>query len=165
MKQTWIPIQKKRSFKQEKVDSSWLTVLPIEEHGFTLTKNEFRDAILLRYNKVLTGMPSQFPCGQNYDVTHAMNCKKGVFIIMRHNNVRGFEVNLLKTTLNNVEIEPKLQKIDNEGLNGLAGDDARPDMRARGVWKHIQMLSLTYKYVRSQKHLPVSADDDQEDVY
>ena len=43
---------------------------------------------------------------------------------MRHKNFRDFEANLLKTTLNDVEIEPKLQKIDNEGLNGLTGDDA-----------------------------------------
>ena len=50
-----------------------MTVLPIEEHVFTLTKNEFRDAIHLRYNKTLKGMPSQCPCGQNYDVTYAMN--------------------------------------------------------------------------------------------
>ena len=30
---------------------------------------------------------------------------------MRHNKVRNIEANLLKTTLNDVEIEPKLQKI------------------------------------------------------
>ena len=46
--------------------------------------------------------------GQNYDVTHAMNCKRGGFIIMRHNNVQDFEAKLLKTTLNDVEVEPKL---------------------------------------------------------
>ena len=54
---------------------------------------------------------------------------------MRHNNVLDFQAHLLKTTLNDVEVELKLQKIDNEGLNGLTGDDARPDIRARGVWK------------------------------
>ena len=32
-----------------------------------------------------------------------MNCKKGGFIIMRHNNVRDFEANLLKTVVNDVE--------------------------------------------------------------
>ena len=38
---------------------------------------------------------------------------------MSHNNVPDFEATLLKTTLNDVEIEPILQKIDNEWLNGL----------------------------------------------
>ena len=46
--------------------------------------------------------------GQNYGVTHAMNCKRGCFIIMKHNNVWDFEANLLKTTLNDLEVEPKL---------------------------------------------------------
>ena len=52
---------------------------------------------------------------------------------MSHNNVPDFEANLLKTTLNDVEIEPILRKIDNEWLNGLAGNNAGADMRARGV--------------------------------
>ena len=68
-------MQKEQSFKQEKVASSWLVVLPIEEHGFTLTKNEFRDVIHLRYNKTLKEMSSQSPWCQQYDLTHAMNCK------------------------------------------------------------------------------------------
>ena len=29
-------------------------------------------------------MPGLCTCGQNYDVTHAMNCERGGFIIMRH---------------------------------------------------------------------------------
>ena len=37
-------------------------------------------------------------------------CKRGGFVVMRHNNVRGFEVNLLNTIQNDVEIEPALQK-------------------------------------------------------
>ena len=78
---------------------------------------------------------------------------------MRHNNVRDFEANLLKTTLNDVEIEPKLQKIDNEGLNCLTGDDARSDIRARGVWRQGQNvffdIRLRNSNARSQKHLPV----------
>ena len=40
-----------------------------------------------------------------------MNCKRGGFIIMRHNNVQDFEAKLLKTTLNDVEVEPKLLKM------------------------------------------------------
>ena len=45
-----------------------------------------------------------------------MNCKIGGFIIIRHKNVQDFEANLLKTNLNNVAVEPKLQKIENEEL-------------------------------------------------
>jgi len=33
----------------EKGVSSWLSVLPIEEHGFALLKGAFRDALCLRY--------------------------------------------------------------------------------------------------------------------
>ena len=79
---------------------------------------------------------------------------------MRHNNVRDFEANLLKTALNDVEIEPKQQKIDNEGLNSLTGDDARPDIRAHGVWTQGQNafidIRLANANARSQKDLPVS---------
>ena len=78
---------------KEKGASSWFTIQPIEEHGFTLTKNEFTDAIHLHYNKTLKGMPSLCPCRQNYDITHAMNCKRGGIIIMGHNNVQDFEKN------------------------------------------------------------------------
>ena len=55
----------------------------------------------------------------------------------------------------------KLKKIENEGLNGLTGDDARPDVRARGVWRQGQNvffdIRLANTNARSQKHLPVSA--------
>ena len=84
---------------------------------------------------MLKGMPSLCPCGQNNDVTHAMNCRRGGFMIMRHNNVQDFEANLLKTTLNDVEVKPKLQKIENEELNGLTGEDVRPEIRDHGVWR------------------------------
>ena len=34
---------------QEKGASSWLTALPLEQHGLSLTRTEFHDAITLRY--------------------------------------------------------------------------------------------------------------------
>ena len=89
-----------------------------------------------------------------------MNCKKGGFVIMRHNNVRDFEANLLRTILNDVETEPSLQKIENEEVNGLTGDDAKPDIRARGVWRKGQNaffdIRLTNANSNSQKHLSVN---------
>ena len=55
---------------------------------------------------------------------------------MRHNNnIRDFEANQIKTIQNNVEIKPALQIIENERINGRTGDQGRPDIRARGVWR------------------------------
>ena len=115
--------------------SSWLSVIPLEEQGFVLTKGEFRDALALRYSKDLRGLPSKCPCGEKFDLNHALNCKRGGYIIMRHNNVRDFEANLLRRVHTDVETEPPLQPLGPETVNGLSGDEARPDIRARGVWR------------------------------
>ena len=142
---------------KEKGASSWLSVIPLEEHGFILNKGEFRDAVSLRYNKKLRGLPSKCPCGQIYNETHALNCKKGGFVIISHNNVRDFEANLMKKVYSDVELEPQLQAIHGEQIDGLAGDNARPDIRARGVWRHGQNayfdVRITNTNAQSQCHL------------
>ena len=115
--------------------SSWLDVLPLEENGFSLDKGEFRDAIQLRYAKDLKGLPSKSPFGQKFDVTHALNCTKGGFVIIRHNNIRNFEETPVSKILNDVKYEPQLQPVDGEIVNGLLVDNARPDIRASGFWR------------------------------
>ena len=122
----------------EKGSSSWLSVLPLSDEGFTLNKSEFRDAIALRYNKRMIDLPPRCPCGEAYDINHALNCKRGGFVIMRHNNIRDFDANLLRKVCNDVEVEPQLQPLNGETVIGLDGDDARPDIRARGAWRPCQ---------------------------
>ena len=61
---------------------SWLNDLALSENGFNLNKNEFRDALNIRHNRHVKGLPSHCPCGQNFNLVHAMNCKRGGFIIM-----------------------------------------------------------------------------------
>ena len=117
-------------------------VIPIQEHGFAPTKSEFRDALQIQYNKQLQGMPSKCPCGQNSTLNHAMNCKRGGFVVMRHNNVRDLEANLLKTIQNDVKIKPALQKVDNERIGGRTEDEAKPDIRAWVVWRQGQNAFL-----------------------
>ena len=53
---------------------------------------------------------------------------------IRHNRVRDFEAQLLTEICNDVEIEPPLQPLEGEIINGLAGVNAKPDVRARGFW-------------------------------
>ena len=78
-------------------------------------------------------MPSKCPCGQKY---------LSRFVVMRHNNVRDFEANLLNTIQNDVEIEPALQKIGNERIGGRTEDEVRPNIRARVVWRQGQNAFL-----------------------
>ena len=120
--------------------SNWLSVIPLAEHGFNLNKREFRDALSLRFNRSLRGLPSHCPCGQKFDVNHAMNCKRGGFIIMRHNDIRDFEANLLRKVCNDVEIEPRLQPVTGEELatGAISGEEARLDVRAKGFWRRAQ---------------------------
>ena len=56
----------------------------------------------------------------------------------RHDNIRDFEAQLLKTVCNDVQIEPPLQSVPlgvtlNPGAN--TKEDARLDVRARGYWR------------------------------
>ena len=137
---------------QEKGSSSWLTVLPLEDQGFSMTKEEFRDALSLRYDRKVTNLPSKCACGEKFDQNHAMNCKKGGYVTIRHNNVRDFEANLLKIVCNDVEVEPKLQPVQN--------DEARLDIRARGFWRPGQSayfdVRLTNVNSKSQIKTPIN---------
>ena len=51
------------SFTKQKGASNWLSTLPLDEQGFTLTKSEFRDSLALRYAKDIRELPSKCTCG------------------------------------------------------------------------------------------------------
>ena len=57
----------------EKGASSWLTSLPLKEYGYVLNKQQFCDAIAIRYNLTLKDCPKVCACGQKYSVNHAVN--------------------------------------------------------------------------------------------
>jgi hypothetical protein len=138
-----LPADVQRSLLQARDQgaSSWLGVLPLEKHGFALNKSEFRDAIALRYNRHINNLPSFCVCGSRFDVTHAMNCKKGGFVNARHDSIRDFEASLLSKACNDVETEPHLQPVTTEILHGRSANtsaDARLDIRARGFWRRGQ---------------------------
>ena len=69
-----------------------------------------------------------------------MKCKREGFVIMRHNDIRDFEANLLKKVCNDVEIEPPLQPLTNKHLErgSINTDSAMLDVRAKGFWRRGQ---------------------------
>ena len=68
--------------------------------------------------------------------TLALNCKKGGFVIIRHDEIRNFNADLLKKVRTDVQVEPQLQPLNGEQVSSgsVTGDEARLDMRARGFW-------------------------------
>ena len=79
---------------KEKGSSSWLSVLPLEKHGFYLHKGEFCDALFLHYGWMLNNTPLMhirgvlFKCGAKFSVNHAMTCHMGGFPTIRHKEIR-----------------------------------------------------------------------------
>ena len=62
---------------RDKGASSWLNAIPLKDQGLTLNKQEFRDSLRLRYNLPLQDLPSTCACGESFNVSHALSCKKG----------------------------------------------------------------------------------------
>ena len=121
----------------EKGASTWLSVLPIEEHGFALHKGAFRDALCLRYGWLPSGLPAKCVCGHGFTVDHAMNCSSGGFSTLRHNELRDFTAAVLSEVCHDVAVEPVLQPLSRESLRfAMANveDEARLDVSVSGFW-------------------------------
>ncbi|KAL5467464.1 hypothetical protein EMCRGX_G031690 [Ephydatia muelleri] len=101
----------------EKGASSWLSVLPISDHGFALHKGAFHDAMCLRYNWHPPHLPSHCVCGSSFNTDHALTCPTGGFPSVHHNDLRDFTANLLSEICSNVCIEPPLQALTGELLS------------------------------------------------
>ena len=71
-------------------------------------------------------------------MTHAPNWKTGEFVTNHHNRVKEFETQLHTEICNDVEIEPPMQPLEGEIINGLTGVNAKLDVRARGFWREGQ---------------------------
>ena len=109
----------------------------MKEMGFNLNKREFRDAIKLRYDWPIDDIPRTCVCSEAFSVDHAMICKRGGFVIQRHNELRNIEAELLNMVCSDVQTEPVLQYITGEQLSRGTNKapEARLDIHARGFWE------------------------------
>ncbi len=66
----------------------WLLVIPNRLNGNSLSAEEFRDNLRLRYNLLPLNMPQLCNgCGAPMTVKHALCCKVGGLVHIRHDNV------------------------------------------------------------------------------
>ena len=58
--------------------STWLSIIPTLDNHFALSPDEFRDALAIQYNFTPKRIPDMCDgCGEQFNLTHALNCKKG----------------------------------------------------------------------------------------
>ena len=104
-------MKRKLTLAQETGASNWLSALPIRARRFLLNKQEFADALALRYGWIVKGLPEVCACGENFDERHAMSCQKGGFISISHDEIRDITCSLLKEVYSDVTKEPLLQPL------------------------------------------------------
>ena len=73
-------------------------------------------------------------CGSKFDITHALSCKKGGFVSIRHNKIRNITAMLLKEICKDVKLEPTLLPLSGKKFETSTNtsDEARCDISARG---------------------------------
>ena len=125
---------------QEKGASVWLSALPIKQLGYSLNKQEFRDALCLRYGWKVTGIPNYCACGSKNSVDHSLICKLEGYVSMRHNSIRDTQGKIMREVLKDVQIEPMLQPIENAefGRSTTTAENARLDVSERGLWGNFE---------------------------
>ena len=133
---------------REKGAGSWLTSLPLQSYDYVLNKQFFRDAILMRYGWPIPNTPQFCECGSKFDINHALTCKKGGYVIMRHDRIRDMEANILRDICKDVRVEPELLPVENVMIqNGNNSEKARLDVSAIGVWNPMEKTFLDVRVV------------------
>ena len=101
-----------------------------------MSKQEFIDALALRYNFEITGRSRSCICGEENTQDHSLICKRGGFAAIRHNTIRDTTASLLEKVCYGVEVEPNLQPVGSRQLPSGTNikDGARSDIAARGFW-------------------------------
>jgi hypothetical protein len=133
----------KRRVNRAKRTGAWLTAMPDTLNGTDLSAEEFRDSLRLRYGLPPRTLPSKCDgCSQDFTVEHALSCKKGGLVSLRHNDV-AYEWHQLcaqALTPSAVTDEPLIHsgRDTQQRAHGLGNEvppESRGDVSAHGFWK------------------------------
>lgn len=111
--------------------------MPLIEHSFYPNKSTYWGSIRIRYNIPLVYLPSTCVDGQLFNIKHTRLCKKGGFIILRHNELSDFTTDQLTKVCHDVLIESQLKPLTGEIFNYKSwntAEDGRVTVSARNFW-------------------------------
>ncbi len=155
---------KRRAFAEARLKgaSSWLSSLPLSSLGFSLNKRDFRDSICLRYDWKISDMPTNCGCGNMNDVDHALTCKLGGYVHLRHDALVDLESKLLiEAKCKNVRTEPHLLSTSPElhPRGTITTDGSRLDIEATGLYKKCERtlfdVRITHANAPSNQTVPL----------
>ena len=109
-----------------------MEALPIREHGFQLSRTEFRDLLSLRYGWRPAKLPSTCVCGRSFDAPPALSCPTGGLPSIRHNEIRDLLATVLTEVCSDVVTEPLISV--STTTDDSTQEGKRLDIRARGFW-------------------------------
>ena len=147
--------QRQIELLSEKGASIWLSTLPLKACGYVLNKQEFFDALSLRYNLTLStaNRSSLCVCGEQNHINHTLTCKIGGYVSLRHNSLRDTIAELLTTVCKDVETEPQLLPVPHtlKLSNGTNRQDgARLDISARSFWSPLDRAFTDVRVLHPQ---------------
>ena len=107
---TMSPLDSRRTRRNEEA-GAWLSIQPTYTNGLSLSKDEWRDGVRMRYGLELKDLQKKCDgCGCRFSVEHALKCKQGGLVVGRHNEVRDEcgALAIQALSANRVRDEPKI---------------------------------------------------------
>ena len=94
------------------------------------SKTELQDSLAIRYGRCIPNTPSKCDgCGEDVTVQHALSCKKGGLVTLRHNEIRDTIGDLSNMLWNSVRREPVIRDASAENTGLVA------HLMIRGAWE------------------------------
>ena len=134
-------LQRAMELNREQGASSWLSARPITFRGQELTRQEWVDAMRLRYTLHFPDLKNKCECGKLNGPDHALSCSKGGYSILRHDTLRDCFAEMLKYAgVRAVTTEEILSPCDGFRLRigGNTEAEARMDITGVGLWGPMQ---------------------------
>ena len=134
-------VRTRRRMQRSKEGGQWLTVQPTLLNGTQLSMEEFTDSVRLRFGLLPHSLPAKCDgCQQTFSVEHAMKCKKGGLIVLRHNDISATwkSLSLGAFPPSAVADEPLILKgraNDGNCTGGEVQAEIRGDVAVHGFWQ------------------------------